>query len=543
MILRQRSIMLLTVGCLVGGAVVNAVTITVDTTNDSVAADGVTSLREAILIADSTVATDQIIFAIPPLDGTVKTIALSNELPPITNGAVTIDGYTQSGAVSNTSPNNINAVLKVVLDGSGTPVASRGLVIDVSNCRIRGLVISHFRTDGIAIINDHENNIIEGNFIGTDVTGTLDNGNGGNGINVDGDDNVIGGVQVWQRNLISGNNGSGIVVGINGAGNRIWGNFIGTDKDRNPVLGNRSQLGFGHGIVLDGCCNYVGIGHPTAGQVGRGNIVANNAEDGVFVGDFAPRNDIRGNSIFANGIPGLGGLGIDLFRDPIMFPNDPEVTLNDTCDVDVDVDTNIAGGNNLQNFPILTSVTSGATFTTITGVMDGRASTTNKLEFFAQRTGNVLGHGEGEILFGRTNVLTGVNCTNSFTVTFPYAILDGWVVTATASRQHVGFSTVQHDTSEFSPCTPVTGLTTNGLPIPSVTSNLVSGADIVINFVTALGQTYRVDFRDSLASGTNSTVANNIAGTGGIVSVTHIGGAAASTRFYSIAILQPSLSP
>jgi predicted acylesterase/phospholipase RssA len=55
---------------------------------------------------------------------------------------------------------------------------------------------------------------IVGNFIGTDVTGTADLGNGGAGIRVTGMGEIdIGGAASGQRNVISGNEESGIAIG------------------------------------------------------------------------------------------------------------------------------------------------------------------------------------------------------------------------------------------------------------------------------------------------------------------------------------------
>ncbi len=81
--------------------------------------------------------------------------------------------------------------------------------------------------------------VIEGNFIGTDVTGTLPLGNGptGPGLTFGEPGEVVGGTTPGAGNLISGNY-YGIFV-YNGAGGAIVeGNFIGTDVTGAKAVGN-----------------------------------------------------------------------------------------------------------------------------------------------------------------------------------------------------------------------------------------------------------------------------------------------------------------
>ena len=111
-----------------------------------------------------------------------------------------------------------------------------GLRISANSTIIRGLAINRFPFEGISISGS--GNVIEGNFVGTDITGTVDLGNGGTcctGISVGGQNNRIGGTTPQAHNLISGNYG-GISVG--GSGNVVQGNFIGTDVTGNLGLGN-----------------------------------------------------------------------------------------------------------------------------------------------------------------------------------------------------------------------------------------------------------------------------------------------------------------
>src|SRR5712691_8400547 len=116
-----------------------AATITVTGTGDTVAVDGMVTLREAItsinnganvnadVVALGPYGTnDQIIFAIP---GTgLQTIAPASNLPNITKPVV-IDGYTQPGSSPNTLAVGDNAVIKIDLSGVNYSSNCLGLAV------------------------------------------------------------------------------------------------------------------------------------------------------------------------------------------------------------------------------------------------------------------------------------------------------------------------------------------------------------------------------------------------------------------------------
>src|SRR5262245_24506341 len=101
--------------------------ITVTSTDDSIVVDGFVTLREAITAANTNSpfgdasagdpGLDTIRFNIAGAPGTVHTIQPMGALPIITD-ALTIDGYSQLGAVANTSVNGNNAFLAIELDGT-----------------------------------------------------------------------------------------------------------------------------------------------------------------------------------------------------------------------------------------------------------------------------------------------------------------------------------------------------------------------------------------------------------------------------------------
>ena len=118
-------------------------------------------------------------------------------------------------------------------------------------------------------------NVVQGNFIGTDVNGTTAIGNKYGGVEVFAKNSTIGGTEAGAGNLISGNVGSGVILAAyDTAGNLIQGNLIGTDVTGTTPLGNT-----GGGVRTLSNENNV-IGGATAGT---GNVIAFNGGDGVAV--------------------------------------------------------------------------------------------------------------------------------------------------------------------------------------------------------------------------------------------------------------------
>lgn len=259
-------------------------------------------------------------------------------------------------------------------------------------------------------------NVVQGNFIGTDVTGTIALLNSDPVIAfriLDAADILIGGTEPGAGNVIAGGSLAVLLIetlGIFGgpaADNTVQGNFIGTDPTGTINLGNA-----GHGIKLfDTSGNIIG-----GTAIGAGNIIAHSGEDGVFV-ESGTNNTILGNTIHSN-----DGLGIDLGTDG--------VTPNDSGDGDT-------GANNLQNFPTLTAVTSNS----ISGDLNSALNATFRIEFFANTAGDASGSGEGETFLGATDVTTDGSGNLSFTETLPVGA--GQFVTATATDE-------SGNTSEFS---------------------------------------------------------------------------------------------
>ena len=252
---------------------------------------------------------------------------------------------------------------------------------------------------------------IQGNFIGTDVTGTHPLGNTV-GIQEHGSHALIGGSSGGVRNIISGNTVSGIRISVAagpGSDNVIQGNSIGVGADGEPLPNAVS------GIQIAG-----GATRNLVGGLGQadGNVIAYNGGPGVLVDTGAG----IGNGILSNHIHDNGALGIDLA--PLgPNPNDPG-----------DGDT---GPNDLQNYPTLTRVDS----TAVQGVLNSHPNTTYTIQVFGNLACDPSGFGEGQDLTAQLQVTTDATGTATFMV----GVAPDEAITATATDP-------ANNTSEFSNC-------------------------------------------------------------------------------------------
>lgn len=266
-----------------GAVPVEGATYTV-TNTDNV---GPGSLNSAIQDANANPGLDTIDFAITGCSG-VCTIQLTTPLPEI-DDPVIIDGLTQTGASAGDLWAGTGHVLRVEIDGSSIGSAADGLSISAGGSTVRGLVIHSF--GGYAIrLSSSGSNTIETNYIGTDPSGEVDQGNALSGIMLDNvPSNTIGGSSAGSGNLISGNGQAGIYIQSTGAAsNQIKGNFIGTDKDGEQPIGNGSN-----GITLDAPWTVVG-----GAGVHDGNLISANTSAGIWMaGAYAYQNRIWGNYI------------------------------------------------------------------------------------------------------------------------------------------------------------------------------------------------------------------------------------------------------
>ena len=331
--------------------------------------------------------------------------------------------------------------------------------------------------------------VVEGNYIGTDITGTLRLGNGGSGVRIGGSKhNDIGMLAAGSGNVISGNHDAGVFIDNPYAStpdttfNRIRGNLIGTNAAgtaaiangygvhvtgqrantiggmnaaaRNVISGNAVGIGLDGNAIDNSVLGNV-IGTTASGKklpnesdgvsiqngsfntiggaaAGAGNVIANNGPsivggDGVTV-DGGRGNTISGNSIYANSL-----LGIDL--------GDDGVTANDVDDADT-------GPNDLTNLPVVKTAVSNGTAIHITGTLAAQPRTPYSIELFSSQSCDASGNGEGRTFLGTTSASTDHLGNGSFDVVLSAAVPAAQRVTATATDPN-------GSTSEFSACKAV----------------------------------------------------------------------------------------
>ena len=403
---------------------------------------GAGSLRQAILNSNANTNPNLITFVITPLDGSVKTIALTSPLPAITN-PLAIDGLTQNSATCDTP--------KVELNGTSAGAGGDGFTVTADNILLQGLVINRFPGDGI-VLDSNNTNTIRCNKIGTNAAGSADLGNGVSGILLDtssvnliekntfsgngasgirgsfaqfntiqsniiglssddatvipngqggilllgGISNIIGGTTAAKRNVVSGNGLAGIFLS-NSASNSVKGNYIGVNSSGSgTTFGNT-----GAGIALSTSFaddNIIG-----GTENGAGNVIAFNTTQGISLASTTG----TGNRISSNAIHDNGSLGIDINADG--------VTANDAGDADT-------GANNQQNFPVISAAEGFFGGLKITGTLNNTANTTFRIEFFANPTCDASGNGEGQVFVGTLDVTTNGSGNASFSQTFTASV-------------------------------------------------------------------------------------------------------------------------
>ncbi|MGD8554112.1 MAG: hypothetical protein PVJ07_05255 [Anaerolineales bacterium] len=416
-------------------------TILVTSTSDA----GAGSLREAIHGASpgDTIIFDPAIF--PPNDPGV--ISIATPLPGLHQGGLTIEA-SDAG---------------VILDGTdvsredltpGLRVASNGNVI-------RGLQVLNFPADGISVDNGAQNNVIGGdrtvgagpigqgnvislngsvgltlvgagtsnnlvigNYIGTDPSGSSAWGNSSHGVMIQSAyGNTIGGTAPGEGNLISGNEASGVRIESPGStGNLVIGNYIGTDAS-----GTKALEGNNHGgVAIDWGASENVIG---GFEEGERNLISGNGgtADGVFIrGSGTDRNMVIGNYIGldvtgtqplpnAHGVSIWEGASHNLVQGNVVsaHPENPNIVLWDQG-----TSFNVIIGNLIG-----TDATGTVAIPSAGGVGIRGGASENRIGGSAPGEGNLIsGNGDGiDLSFGATGNqvignLIGTDITGSFAI-------------------------------------------------------------------------------------------------------------------------------
>ncbi len=473
--------------------------ITVTTLADTVAVDGAVSLREAIqsinaganINADVTASNygsfnDNIGFTF----GLSGTISLASDLDAITkrvvvqgnltgaagsNPTITVDGGLQFKTFVITGPSVTIARLAIVRSSSNgiliTGAGATGAIVRENRIGIDadGTTVARNAESGVAVAggatgatiggiagqdgnvlsgntgsrvlltgSGTSNNAVVGNIIGLDATGTLDRSSAV-GVIVSGSasNNTIGGITPDARNVISGNS-TGITINKDASGNAVQGNYIGSNASGTAGVRN------GTGILIASGATGNTIGGTA---VGAANLIAFNSSQGVAIQTGFGSSHPQGNQVLGNSIHSNGGLGIDLGA--------AGVTANDNLDADT-------GPNQLQNYPVITSVVGNQIF----GSVHSRPGVTLRLEFFSSTARDASGFGEGETYLGSTSVTPEPNGNATFTFNAPSSLVSLFA-SATATPTLGG-------TSEFGntvlgiPTPPLVGIPPLAVPNPIV---------------------------------------------------------------------------
>ncbi len=269
-------------------------------TNDS----GFGSLRQVILNADS-VGGHAITFAIP--GSGVETIGIDSPLPMIT-GPTVIDGPSQA-AFEGIVPTHPLIEIDGQYAGSG---AVDGLTFGANSAGSLLLSVSIFGFSGAQVEIEAPLVTLFGNVIGLRADGTIPQLPGGGtptpsfsnvGVEVVAPGAVIGGAYPFEGNLISGNEGWGILIdGAPAALTQIVGNLIGLDPTGTVASPN----------LLDGVAIINGANHEF---IGPGNTISGNSGNGISVLDSS--SDLISGNAIGTGIQGRkaianGDYGIDI---------------------------------------------------------------------------------------------------------------------------------------------------------------------------------------------------------------------------------------
>jgi hypothetical protein len=279
-----------------------------------------------------------------------------------------------------------------------------------------GNVISDSAASGIAV-EGGTGLVIQGNFIGTDVTGTKALGNRGDGITVNNLpvlNSVVGGTSPGAGNVISANGGDGIRISdplllANGgeisSGAVIQGNKIGTDVTGTHALGN---AGDGISLVIS---NLLASDETIGGiSPGAGNTIAFNGGRGVDI-PFGNGNTVRGNGIFDNGGSGL-----------ITDINAAASTYAEN-----------RGSQLAQAAPVLNSAIFDPQGTVVSGTLTGTPFTRYDIDFFADDKLNATGFGDGQTYLQSISVLVDDTGSVQFQIPLDAAVPIGQWITATAT--------------------------------------------------------------------------------------------------------------
>lgn len=309
------------------------VTSTADSGDNTHADKG--TLRRAMVDANNTAGLDRIVFDFP--GSGVRTIHVVNYFPDLTdNAGVIIDGLYRADGSRNDN--------RIEIDASGTHGHHTFHIVSDNNV-FQGLVVNGNADAAGFAVENADNNVFLGNYIGTDPSGMARKPNFAGIVLTNAHNVVIGGtngVSVNGRctgdcNLLSGNNYHGIVLNTSTANTRVIGNFIGLNVNGSASLLNNEDgvlIANAHNNVVGGDTaqerNYIGGNHVIGVEIGlqdsygnliQGNYIGTNSQGtaavagngaGVMLDHYAHDNIIDGNLI-----SGAGDFGVLVFYNAV----------------------------------------------------------------------------------------------------------------------------------------------------------------------------------------------------------------------------------
>jgi len=388
------------------------------------------------------------------LPGTANVIAGNGtnvDINDLTNGGAASDSIVQGNLIGT----DATGTAGIPNQGYGVSIRNNptDMLIGGATPAARNVISGNLA--GVYVFDNSFDNIVEGNYIGVDVTGTKAVPNIEQGFiagattstMIPAGDTTIGGSVAGAGNVISGNTMDGIQIagtslGPNGddtanQGNFILGNFIGTDATGKTSIPNG---GNGVDLISSATNNIIGGSAP-----GSGNLIANNAGDGVLIDPGTTAGTGSGNNTVANIIQSNVGAGVRIntgngnriSQNSIFGNGDLGINLqNAGANLNTNCNSSNSGANNLQNAPSLT-VGSGTAYITATatdpngntsefsnavkesltgsvvdllGNFNSTPSTTYTIEFFSSTAADPSGYGEGQTYLTSTTVTTGTNC-------------------------------------------------------------------------------------------------------------------------------------
>jgi len=162
-------------------------------------------------------------------------------------------------------------------------------------------------------------NVVRGNKIGTDSTGSMAWGNSRSGVRIIGNsaENEIGGDAPGEGNVISGNNGSGVFILGGSQNDVIQGNLIGVNAAGTAALPNSGGMNDG-GIAIGSPWTAAVSGTLIGGTTpGARNVISANWPKGIELWLGTSGVSVKGNYIGTNAAGdaaiGNGGQGIEIF--------------------------------------------------------------------------------------------------------------------------------------------------------------------------------------------------------------------------------------